>query len=70
MVGYNRSRVEALTREIYGLFPYPVQLLIVVNNLRPGGAIRGISGTLRREGRGECYGYSEVFYMLAPACVS
>jgi hypothetical protein len=62
--------VEALTREIYGLFPYPVQLLIVVNNLRPGGAIRGISGTLRREGRGECYGYSEVFYMLAPGCVS
>jgi hypothetical protein len=24
---------------------------------RPGGASRGISGTLRREGRGECYDY-------------
>jgi hypothetical protein len=41
-----------------------------LNNLRPGEAIRGISGTLRREGRGECYGYSEVFYVVAPACVS
>jgi hypothetical protein len=27
---------------------------------RPGGANRGISGTLRREERGECCGYSEV----------
>jgi hypothetical protein len=27
---------------------------------RPGGASRGISGTLRREGRGEYYGYSNV----------
>jgi hypothetical protein len=24
------------------------------------GSSRGTSGTLRREGRGECYGYSEV----------
>jgi hypothetical protein len=31
-----------------------------MDNLRPGGAIRGISGTLRRGGRGECYVYSEV----------
>jgi hypothetical protein len=41
MVGYGRSRVEAPTHEIYGLFPSPVQLVIVVNNLRSGGAIRG-----------------------------
>jgi hypothetical protein len=27
---------------------------------RSGGASRGISGTLRREGRGECCGYSEI----------
>jgi hypothetical protein len=27
---------------------------------RPGGANKGISGTLRREGREECYGYSKV----------
>jgi hypothetical protein len=27
---------------------------------RPGGASRGISGTLGREGRGECCSYSEV----------
>jgi hypothetical protein len=27
---------------------------------RPGGASKGISGTLGREGRGECYGYSKV----------
>jgi hypothetical protein len=27
---------------------------------RPGGASRRISGTLRREGRGECCGYSDV----------
>jgi hypothetical protein len=26
----------------------------------PGGASRGISGTLRREGRGECHDYSKV----------
>jgi hypothetical protein len=30
---------------------------------------RGISGTLIKEGRGECCGYSEVFYVVAPACV-
>jgi hypothetical protein len=29
---------------------------IGVDNLRPGGAIGGISGTLGREGRGECCG--------------
>jgi hypothetical protein len=40
-----------------------------LDNLRSGGAIRGISGTLRREGRGECCGYSEVFYVVASACV-
>jgi hypothetical protein len=34
------------------------------------GPFRGISGTLGREGRGECCGYSEVFYVVAPACVS
>jgi hypothetical protein len=27
---------------------------------RPGGASRGVNGTLRREGRGEHCGYSEV----------
>jgi hypothetical protein len=27
---------------------------------RPGGKSRGISGTLEREGQGECCGYSEV----------
>jgi hypothetical protein len=41
----------------------------MLGNLRPGGAIRGISGTLRREGRGECCGYSEVFYVVAPSSV-
>jgi hypothetical protein len=43
--------------------------ILMLDNLRPGGAIRGISGTLGREGRGEGYGYSEVFYVVAPACV-
>jgi hypothetical protein len=43
------------------LVPSPVQLVIVVRiNLRSGGAIRAISGTLEREGRGECCGYFEV----------
>jgi hypothetical protein len=37
-----------------------------VDNLKLGGAIGGISGTLRSEGRGECCGYSEIFYMVAP----
>jgi hypothetical protein len=41
----------------------------MLDNLRPGGAIRGVSGTLRREGQGECCGYSEVFYVIASACV-
>jgi hypothetical protein len=31
-----------------------------MDNLRPDGASRGISGTLRREGQRECYGYFEV----------
>jgi hypothetical protein len=69
MIGYGRSQVEAPTHEILGLFPSPVQLVIIVNNLRPGWAIREINGTLGREGQGECCGYSEVFYMIAPACV-
>jgi hypothetical protein len=30
------------------------------------GYLGGINGTLRREGRGKCCGYSEVFYVLAP----
>jgi hypothetical protein len=33
------------------------------------GPFRGISGTLRREGREECCGYFEVFDLVAPACV-
>jgi hypothetical protein len=41
----------------------------MLDNLRPGGAIRGISETLGREGRGECCPYYEVFYVVAPACV-
>jgi hypothetical protein len=41
----------------------------MLDNLRPGGAIRGVSGTLRREGQGERCGYSEVFYVIASACV-
>jgi hypothetical protein len=41
-----------------------------LDNLRPGGAIRGISGTLGRDGREECCGYSDVFYVVTPACVS
>jgi hypothetical protein len=69
MIDYSRSRVEAPTHEIWGLFPSPVQLVIVMNNLRSGGAIRGISGTLRREGWRECCGYFELFYVIAPACV-
>jgi hypothetical protein len=40
-----------------------------MDNLRPGGAIRGISGTLGREGQRECCGYSEVFFVVAPASV-
>jgi hypothetical protein len=40
MVGYGRSRVEAPTHEIYGLFPSPVQAVkCCLDNLRPGGAI-------------------------------
>jgi hypothetical protein len=70
MVGYGRSRVEAPTHEIYGLFPSLVKVVkCCLDNLRPGGAIREISGTLKREGRGECCGYFEVFYMVAPAYV-
>jgi hypothetical protein len=59
--------VDAPTCEIYDLFPSRVQSVIVVNNLRPGGAIRGISGTLRRKVRGECCAYSKVIYVVAPA---
>jgi hypothetical protein len=33
---------------------------MVTTVARPGMASKGISGTLRREGWGECYGYSEV----------
>jgi hypothetical protein len=40
-----------------------------LDNLRSGGAIRGISGTLGWKGRRERCGYSEVFYVVAPACV-
>jgi hypothetical protein len=68
MVGYSRSQVEAPTREILGL-SLSVQLVIVVDNLRLDGAIRGVSGSLGREGWGECYGYFEVVYVVAPACV-
>jgi hypothetical protein len=38
----------------------------MLDNLRPGGAFRGFSGTLEREGWGECCGYYEVFYVVAP----
>jgi hypothetical protein len=31
-----------------------------MDNVRLGGAIRGIRGTLGREERGECFGYSSV----------
>jgi hypothetical protein len=40
-----------------------------LDNLRPSGAIWGISGTLRREGRGECCDYFEIFYVVVSACV-
>jgi hypothetical protein len=40
-----------------------------LDNLRLSGAIRGINGTLGREGRRKCCGYSDVFYVVAPACV-
>jgi hypothetical protein len=43
--------------------------VLVVKSGDRAGPIRGISGTLRREERGECCGYSEVFYMVAPTCV-
>jgi hypothetical protein len=33
------------------------------------GPFKGISGTLGSEGWGECCGYSEVFFVVAPACV-
>jgi hypothetical protein len=39
---------------------------MLLDNLRSPGAIRGISGTLRREGLGECCGYFDVFYVVAP----
>jgi hypothetical protein len=42
----------------------------MLDNLRPGGAFRGFSGTLEREGWGECCGYYEVFYVVAPPPVS
>jgi hypothetical protein len=32
-------------------------------------ANKGISRTLGSEGQGECCGYSEVFYVVAPTCV-
>jgi hypothetical protein len=38
---------------------------MLLDNLRPSGTIRVISGTLGREGRGECCDYSEVFYVVA-----
>jgi hypothetical protein len=38
----------------------------MLGNLRPGGAIRVISGTLGREGRGECCGYSEISMWQPP----
>jgi hypothetical protein len=44
--------VDSHSRDL-GIVPSPVQSVIVVNNLRPGGAIRGISGTLGRGGGGE-----------------
>jgi hypothetical protein len=34
---------------------------------RMGGASRGISGALEREGRGECCGYSEVSMWKPPS---
>jgi hypothetical protein len=40
-----------------------------MDNLRSGKAIRGINRTLGREGRRECYEYSEVSYVVAPVCV-
>jgi hypothetical protein len=71
MVGCGRSRVEAPTHEIYGLFPSPVKVVkYCLDNLRPGEAIRGISGTLEIEGQGMCYGCSKVFYVVAPTCDS
>jgi hypothetical protein len=33
------------------------------------GPFRGVSGTLRRERRGECHGYSDVSFVVALACV-
>jgi uncharacterized membrane protein YqaE (UPF0057 family) len=39
---------------------------MMLDNLRPGETIREISGNLRRVGRGECFGYSRVFYVVAP----
>jgi hypothetical protein len=38
------------------------------NGDRPG-PFRGFSGTFGREERGECCGYSEIFYVVAHACV-
>jgi hypothetical protein len=46
--------------------PLQFNLVIVVVNLRPGRAIRGISETLGREGRGECCGYFEIFLCSSP----
>jgi hypothetical protein len=39
----------------------------VDKNRDRAGPFRGIRGTLEREWRGECCGYSEVFYVVAPA---
>jgi hypothetical protein len=38
----------------------------MLDKLRSDGVIREISGTLRRGGRGECCGYSEVFLCGIP----
>jgi hypothetical protein len=46
-----------------GLVHSPVQLVIVADNLRLGGAIRGSVEPSGGKGRGECCGYSEVFYV-------
>jgi hypothetical protein len=52
------------------MFPSPILVVKCgVDNLRPGGVIRGVSGTLRRERWGECCGYFDVFYVVASACV-
>jgi hypothetical protein len=70
-IGIGRSQVVERPRvgnSCLNTIIYPWVLML--DNLRLGGNIREIIGTLEREGQGECCGYFEFFYVVAPTCVS